>query len=231
MNNKLIVMHHHPDLDAIGAAWLLVRFLKNEFGDASFAFVPAGSTYKNMVVDSDPNIVHVDTGGGKFDHHDKVRAELSATVLVYRYVLKKVKDLSKDNALKSLVDFVNEIDHFGEYNWPDPTNTRYAFMLSNVITSLHALNIYSNTDVVELSFKYLDSVYQYLKDFFRSKNEIKDGYEFYSRYGRGIALESGSDSIMKLAQMMGYDLVVRKDPRTGFMKIKSAPKDGVNLYD
>ncbi len=227
--SKLIVMHHHPDLDAIGAGWLLVRFRESEFGQANFAFVPAGQTYKQTIVDIDPDIVHVDTGGGQFDHHDPKRTELSATLLVYQDLLKRQPHLAEDQALSLLVDFINEIDHFGEYHWPDPLNPRYAFILSNITTSLHALNRFSNEEVVKLVFTYLDASYQYLKDLLRAKTEIAKGQEFQSLWGKSIALESGADSAMKVAQMMGYDLVIRKDPRTGFTKIKTAPKDNLNL--
>ncbi len=227
--SKLIVMHHHPDLDAIGAGWLLTRFRRSEFSQANFAFVPAGQTYKQVIVDLDPDIVHVDTGGGKFDHHDPKRTELSATILVYQDLIEHQPHLAADQALAYLVDFINDIDHFGEYYWPDPLNPRYAFILSNIATSLHALNQYSNEEVVNLVFTYLDAVYQYLKDFVRAKEEISQGLTFQSIWGQSLAVESGADSLMKIAQMMGFDLVIRKDPRTGFTKIKTAPKKELNL--
>ena len=226
---KLIVMHHHPDLDAVGAGWLLTRFLANEFRDASFAFVPAGQTYRNQVVDINPDVVHVDTGGGRFDHHDAKRTELSASLLVYQYVLSKQEALAEDEALAILVDFINEIDHFGEYYWPEASNPRYAFMLSNIIPALHALNRFDNEKVVELSFIYLDAVYQYLKDWVRSKRAVEEGEKFDSIWGKGVVLEVGLDNAMKVAQVMGYKIVVRQDPRTHFTKIKSVPEKGINL--
>ncbi len=228
---KLIVMHHHPDLDAIGAGWLLVRFRGDEFAEASFAFVPAGQTYRNEIVDSDPNIIHVDTGGGKFDHHDEKRTELSATLLVYQDLIQKQSHLRQDKALRLLVNFINEIDHFGEYYWPDSLNPRYAFMLSSITTALHALNRLSNEEVVKHVFTSLDAVYQYLKDYVKAKEEIEEGKVFESKWGKGVAIESGGDSVMKIAQMMGFNVVVRKDPRTGFTKIKTAPKDGLDLRE
>ncbi len=227
--SKLIVMHHHPDLDAIGAGWLLVRFREQDFGQAGFAFVPAGQTYKQTIVDLDPNVVHVDTGGGKFDHHDSKRTHLSATLLVYQDLVKHQPRLSEDEALGLLVDFINEIDHFGEYYWPEPLHPRYAFILSNVTTSLHALNRFSNEEVVDLVFTYLDASYQYLKDFVKAKTEISQGQKFESLWGQSLAVKSGADSLMKIAQMMGFNLVVRQDPKTGFTKIKTAPKKELNL--
>ena len=100
-----------------------------------------------------------------------------------------------------------------------------------MITSLHALNRYSNEEVVKLAFTYLDAVYQGLKDYVRAKEEIEKGLKFESKWGRSLAMKSGADSAMKVAQMMGYDLVIRKDPRTGFTKIKTAPKKELNLQE
>src|SRR3989344_1403199 len=124
--SKLIVTHHHPDLDGAFASWLLVRFLKDEFGGATFAFVPAGRTYKDKPVDADPHVVHVDTGLGRFDHHDTKREKLSASSLVLDFIIQQQPHLKNDAALRTMCDFVTEIDHFGEYYWDDPLNSRNA---------------------------------------------------------------------------------------------------------
>src|SRR5687768_6706303 len=65
---KTLVTHMSPDLDALMSSWLILRFLP-KWGEAELAFVPAGKTLNNMPPDSDPAIIHVDTGMGKFDHH------------------------------------------------------------------------------------------------------------------------------------------------------------------
>lgn len=229
MSQKLIVTHHNPDLDAITAAWLFVTFMPDEYGHAGFAFVPAGSTYKNQPVDSENSVVHVDTGKGKFDHHDKEREQLSATWIVYQYLISKQGHLKDDKALLHIAEFVTDIDHFGEYYWPDSLNPRYGFMLSSIIPSLHGLNKYSNEEVMQQVFPMLDATYQTLKDYEHAYEQIKTGTELQTKWGKGMAIESGSDGVMKVAQRMGYEVVVRKDPRTGFMKIKSAPKKEIDL--
>ena len=65
---KTIVIHFNPDLDAITGAWIIKRFLKG-WKKAEIAFVPAGELYQDMPVDSNPEILHVDTGLGELDHH------------------------------------------------------------------------------------------------------------------------------------------------------------------
>lgn len=226
---KMIVAHIHPDLDSISAAWLLIRFLPDMYSDAGFGFVAAGSTYRDLPVDSDPDVVHVDTGMGKFDHHDIKRTHLSASYLVHEYLVNKQEHLASDNALQMLVDYVTDIDQFGEYHWPEAVHPRYSFMLSSIIPAMHGLSKYSNSQVMEFGFVYLDAAYQYLQELAHSKKEIEEGEEFTSKWGPGIAIESGNDAVMKIAQKSGYDVVVRKDPRTQYLKIKAAPIEGIDL--
>src|SRR5690606_8370355 len=87
-------------------------------------------------------VVHVDTGFGKFDHHQPERGMqyISATSLVYDYLLKVYPDYVNDRALKELVQFVTEIDHFGEVEWPEPDNLRYCFMISDLIRGMEFTN-------------------------------------------------------------------------------------------
>src|SRR3989338_9695164 len=65
---KTIVTHFSPDLDAITSCWLIKKFFPG-WQNAAIKFVPAGLTYENKPVDLNPEIIHVDTGLGKFDHH------------------------------------------------------------------------------------------------------------------------------------------------------------------
>ena len=65
----IIVSHIWPDLDSITSIWLLKRF--GGYKDAELAFIPTGNTLNGMPVDSDPEVIHVDTGRGRFDHHQE----------------------------------------------------------------------------------------------------------------------------------------------------------------
>lgn len=102
---KLIVSHHNPDLDSVTSIWRLLRFGGME--DAELKFVSAGSAFCSMPVDSVPDIVHVDTGMGRFDHHQKEQGETltcPAKLVAEAYV-------PNDPAVNRLEDFVNLVDH------------------------------------------------------------------------------------------------------------------------
>jgi D-arabinose 1-dehydrogenase-like Zn-dependent alcohol dehydrogenase len=59
-----------------------------------------------------------------------------------------------------------------------------------------------------------------------AEREIEKGRQFITRFGKGIGFETINDTVLKLAQKMGYVLVVRKDPRKGYVRIKTLPDNG-----
>ncbi len=63
----------------------------------------------------------------------------------------------------------------------------------------------------------------------KSEAEIKTGQEFKTKWGKALAVESHNSSISKLAQKLGLSVVVVKDPRTGFVSVKSQPRGEIDL--
>ena len=225
---KTIVTHFHPDLDAIMSAWLLVRFDQSQFGDAQFAFCSAGQTYRGEEVDSDPDTVHVDTGMGRYDHHMPGGEKTCAARLVFQSLQAAGYIDEDDSALRAMSDFAYEIDTFADCYWPEAEHPRYAFMLHEIIPALHALQIHDNEAVLRAGFLYLDGVYQFLKNTRHAKEAIqeadREGQTFDSPWGRGIYVTSSAGDVSKVAQKMGYGIVIIYDPIKKYMKIKTAPK-------
>src|SRR3989338_531347 len=135
MNQKVIVTHIFPDLDAIASIWLLIRF-HPEFNEVDLEFVPAGTTYQNLAVDSDPTVIHVDTGMGQFDHH-QLEAKTCAAELVFNHLKsQKFITLKHQSALERLVKLIVEIDNFDDCFWPESSADRYNVGLSEIINNL-----------------------------------------------------------------------------------------------
>jgi hypothetical protein len=220
---KMIVTHIHPDLDAIMSAWMLVRFDQSRYGDAKFEFVPAPTTYKGLPPDNDPNIVHVDVGGGKFDHHKPGGFTTCASKLVWEELIAEGLVSPTDTALKEMAAIALEIDTFADCYWPGTDQPRMAMMLHEVIPALHRLQTHDNEAVLRMVFVYLDGVYQRLKDWEKGKEAIMEGEEFESAWGKGIAVSTAADDVSKTAQKMGYEIVVINDTTHGHLKIKTAP--------
>lgn len=222
---KTIVTHIGPDLDAITSIWLAKTFLP-VWEEASLAFVPAGSTLEGKPPDDNPEIMHVDTGFGKFDHH-QTNADTCASMLVYEEI-KKTRGI--DPALERLVAVVNEIDHFREVFFPNPTSDIWDLSLVNQIDGWRLIYPDNPLIYVDLTMKGLDGIYKTFQNKVWAEKELKEkGIEFETKWGKGIGVETTNDEVVHLAQKMGYAVAVRKDPKKGYLRIKSLPKDDIDL--
>lgn len=224
---KTIVTHVYPDLDAISSCWLIRRYLPG-WEEADFVFVPAGTTYEGNDPDIHPDIIHVDTGLGRFDHH-QTDEYISAAELVFEF-LKKEKHVPTEDreGLERMVRHITEIDHFAEAYYPEPTSDRYEFGLSQVIDNLH-IGTKSNHSTADCVLLILDSILSQFKSKLIAESEIKKGLVFQSKWGKTIAMETTNEDTLKLALKMGFSLVLRKDPELGNVRIKTLPKKELNL--
>lgn len=224
---NIIVTHQSIDLDAITACWLVKNFLPG-WSEATITFVPAGSTLDQKPPDTDSNIIHVDTGLGKFDHH-QTNDYTSASKRVYEYLLEKGNITSKlQKPLEKLVTVVNETDHFAEVFYPEPSSDRYDFLLSQIIEGLKS-PLKKDEKIMETGLILLDAVFQVFKNKVRGKEAIKNGFVFRSKWGKTLAMESKNEEAVKLALKMGFHLVVKKDPDRGNVRIKTQPDKKLDL--
>ena len=224
---KKIVTHISVDLDAVAAVWLVKRFIKG-WSRAEVKFVPAGNTFNNQPPDKNDNIIHVDTGKGKFDHHQS-NENTSATKKVYLYITKneKISKLEKD-ALERLVKFVNDTDHFREVAFYQPTSDIYDLLPHQIIKGLkHVLN--NDEKIVEYMSTYLDAARELFKLKIKAEKEIEKGLIFKTKFGKGIALITPNDETMKLAQKMGFVIAIRQDPYKKNIRIKANPFSKVDF--
>ncbi len=231
---KTIVTHISPDVDAVSSVWLLKRFLPG-WGNAQVAFAPAGKTLNNEIVDSDPNILHVDTGMGMLDHH-QTDEDTCAAKRTMEYITSQNKNLKfkiknfPDEALERLVDVVNNIDHFREVYYPDPTADFYDLGLVGILDGLKLIYSKDDQKIVDFSLPALDGIYKTFQNKIWAEQEIKEkGMEFKTKWGKGLAIETINDESVRLAQKQGYILAVRKDPKKGFVRIKALPESGVDF--
>jgi len=226
--SKIIVTHIFPDLDAICAAWLIKRF-KSGWEEAKVEFVAAGLTYKGQAVDSDPGIIHVDSGGGRFDHHETDERTCAAK-LVFNY-LKQEKNitLKHQSALERLIEIVIQVDHFEDFFWPKPADDKYDFCLHHLFDHLKLSGKLSDQELVEQGRLLLDAVLFGLRQKIKAEEGMKKGIEFKTTWGRSLGIETKMSRVNKLAQKKGYSLVGRKEPGTGFVSIKCQPKKDLDL--
>lgn len=222
---KTIVTHIGPDLDAITSIWLIKTFFPG-WEEAALAFVPAGNTLEGKPPDDNPEIIHVDTGSGKFDHH-QTDADTCASLLVYEEV-KRIH--GTDAAMERLLSLVNEIDHFREVFFPNPTADFWDFGLVTQIDGWRLIYGDNPMKIVDLGMQSLDGIYKTFQNKVWAERELKEkGVEFVTQWGKGIGVETTNDETVHLAQKMGYAIAVRKDPKKGYLRIKALPKDEIDL--
>ncbi len=243
---KIIVTHTASDLDAIASSWMIKRFLPG-WENAEVKFVGAGTKLagkyltegetieKVMVSDEkDPHgereadVIHVDTGLTPLDHHQIASDDVCATSLAFDYVVKMNPDLAHDenkiDALKRIVEYTIDDDHFQEVFWENPTADVYNFSIVGLIAGIKLMYPKDDTSVLNFGFDALDSAYHEFENKVWAEKEIKEkGIEFETKWGKGLAVETLNDTVLKLGQEMGYVITVRKDPESGNVRIKARP--------
>ncbi|MFH1826836.1 MAG: chromate resistance protein ChrB domain-containing protein [bacterium] len=225
---KTIVTHISVDLDAISSAWLIKRYIQG-WEDAVLKFVNAGETLDGKAPDENPDVIHVDTGLGKFDHHQQKDMKMSATKKVFNYLNKN--DLIRKGdieALSRMADFITTTDNFQEVYFPEPDADIYDFGIHQIVTGLRPI-VEEDEERCELMFKILDAILMLFKNKVRAEHELKEAYTFKSKWGETLAIESQNEETIKLAQKKGFEMVIRKDPKLGFIRIKTIPSDKLDL--
>lgn len=225
---KTIVTHISVDLDAVSSAWLVRRFMPG-WENANLKFVNAGETLDSKPADENPEIIHVDTGLGQFDHHQQRDMEMSAAKKVFNYLdSREYLKIYEKEPLSRMVDLIAKIDNFQEIHFPNPEADIYDFSIHQIITGLRPVTK-DDEERCELMFKILDGTLQVFKNKITAEREMKKAFTFNSKWGKTFAIESQNEETIKLAQKLGYEMVIRKDPKLGFVRIKTIPSDKLDL--
>lgn len=225
--NKIIVTHTNPDLDAICSVWLLRKF-NSDLREAEIVFVPAGETYKSLKVDENPNIIHVDTGLGKFDHH-QLSEKTCAAEIVFKYLKTKNISLEKDKALIRLIEVVRQIDNFEDCYWPNSIADYYDFNLAEFLAGLKSASKLDDQGLINFGSQCLEGVYSKLKLKIKAEKDLQKGYNFITAWGKAIGCLTRNSEVLKLGQKQGYIIVIQKNPQTENVRIKARPDSLVDL--
>lgn len=235
---RLLVTHRAPDLDAIGSVWMLKTFDAQRFADAKVGFVDPGQKITVGQIEEMgyqgadfEEVVHTDTGLGQFDHHqpDRGKLHISATSLTYDHCCEVHPELKEDKALKELVKVITDIDHFAECFWPEANNSRYGFMLHEILEGLQRAGLHTDETQLHFGMTCLKGVYKKLEEIEKAREVLDRGIEFPTKWGKGIGIETNNDTVIKFAQKEGYAVVIKKDPDEYHARIKGVPVEGLDL--
>lgn len=233
---RKIVTHKSSDLDAISSVWLIKRFYP-DWDAAEVEFVNAGEKlpgvyeHENEPIEIIDGIetMQVDTGMGALDHHQTGDNNICGAKLVLDFILKNPEstlhkhDIKKE-AVSRIVEMVVDDDHFQEVYYPDASNDIYELGVVAIIQGYKLMHQKDDANLVTFVMENLDAILHNLETKIWAEKEIKEkGIEFASQWGKGMAVETINDEILKQSQMMGYVLTVRRDPTYGFVRIKALP--------
>jgi len=180
-------------------------------------------------------VIHVDTGLGPLDHHQTADDNVCGASLTWEYVkyqisnikyqkVNKEKQRDREEAVSRIVKVVVDNDHFKEVFWPNPTADYHEFSVGAVLDGLKLAKPNQDEYYVDFISECLDAILHEFENRIWAEKEIAtNGHKFETRFGKGIGFETINDSVIKLAQKMGYVIVVRKDPRKGYVRIKAMP--------
>jgi len=238
---KYIVTHTSPDMDAVTSVWLLRKFLGG-WDTAEVKFVPAGDRIlplpKGQGFDyavekkGEDEYIHVDTGMGPLDHHQTPDTNICGASLAFDFVKKNLVEVrpvinkEKLEALERIVGYVVEVDHFKEVFRAEPLADYQDFSVVNILDGLKLAKPSSDEYYVNFISQCLDAILHDFENKIWSEREIeKNSVKFDTKWGKGLGMETINDSVIKMAQLMGYVVVVRRDPRKGYVRIKARPND------
>lgn len=241
---KIIVTHYSADLDGITAIWLIKKFLPG-WEKARIKFVPAGERLKKLEVRSkklevierigDNEVIHIDTGLGPLDHHQTESNSVSAASLTWDFIKKQFEKngqkITKEHqeAISRIVKIVTDIDHFKEVLWAEPGADYHEFSLSAILEGFK--HQFPNKEKMRVDFiiKCLEALFHQFENRVWAEQELKKGIEFKVGGERGIGFETVNDAVLPLAQKRGFGIVLRKDPRKGYLRIKVRPDKNFDL--
>ncbi len=237
---KIVVTHNSPDWDAITSVWLIKRLLAG-WEEAAVQFVPAGERIKNSefrIHNSEledqiekigqNEVIHVDTGLGPLDHHQTDDKNTSAASLTWEHVKSFItggtKWEEKSDAIGRIVKIVVDVDHFKEVFWENPMADYHEFSLLSLLDGLKLQKPDEDLYYVDFGMSCLDAIMHAFENRIWAEKEIAEkGKKFKTKWGKGIGFETINDAVIKLAQKMGYVVVIRKDPRKGYVRVKARP--------
>ena len=212
-----IVSHYSPDLDSLTSTWLLKRF--GGLADAELAFVVAGKTIDGLPADQDPEVIHVDTGGGRFDHHqpDVAGPNVCASKLVWQAVA------PEDQALHRMVEYVTAVDNARHGQIP-------AWGPFTVIGLIWGNNIVhpDPADAVEAIMPLFDAWYAWNRESVELERQFTRRIEFQTRWGKGLAFEGDQGGSRALAWEYGAVIFVRRTSR-GWLGVTASSVAGIDL--
>lgn len=214
----IIVSHLWPDLDSAASIWLLKRF--GGYERAELAFIPTGGTLNGMPVDSDPQVIHVDTGRGRFDHHqEEVHGH---HVCSAKLVMEAVRP--DDTALAKVVDYIVEQDNGLIEPWTEKDHWGWGGIM-------RGLNLHDPDDpqrVIQAMLPIMDGWYAWSQEVEELERQFDKRVEFETRWGKAVAFAGDLGAARGFSFRLGAVIFVRRTSQ-GWLGIEGRVRHNIDL--
>lgn len=222
MAKYTLVTHEHPDFDGLLGVWQMARYLESQGHAVKLAFVPAGETLDGMEVDSDPHIIHIDTGKGKFDHHQEGDRFFCSSLLVAREL-----GINKDLAYQRIIQMARESDAGSGQGY------------GSLPLLVHTRNRYHPPEeVARRTFEDLDDLLAMEQKRAEALEDLSSKLRWYKTgLGWVCAYEVPADSAgffrakAQKHKIHPAAVTITHDPETGFVQVSSWDRQGRKQID
>jgi hypothetical protein len=203
--------------------WIAHRW--GPYAGAPLAFCPAGQTLNGMPPDADPEILHVDTGLGRLDHHQPDVA--SRTICAAKLCAQAFNP--GDAALRRMTEYVTLVD-----NAIEPPGDRVApFGVTQLISGLNAAHPDDSEAVVRTLFPLFEAWHRAADEVVRAEQALARAEWFDTSWGPGAAVDDEDAPAQALAYAAGAVVYVYRSVsgRRGYSAAAESSVDLSNVAD
>lgn len=223
---KEFVLHKNPDLDCLGALWLMKRFGAKEFEGAESAPVQYRAIDEvNGPVLAKQEIIALDIGGGDFDHHNlrSGQENLCAAVLVARHL--KIADQAD---LKKFLELIQRKDVKGEGIKSKDTLDQ-VFHLTRIMDDLNRLYPNEPEQICRTMFEIFDAHYCSENEWCALLQQLEQAFFVTTKeMQRVVLIYSDSHQASRASRYKKFDACVIKNTTAQSVAIQwSNPLHGV----
>lgn len=225
-----IVTHLRPHLDEICALWLIQKYWP-QFEDADIEFVATGPTggerWENIEPDSNPFVIYVGVGQGKFDEHKGAEGDdkESAASLIWQETQNRCSiPKGYKEAVDRIVEYVKKEDlgHFMK-------NSNGQFGLPAILSGLYGINGRDSKRVYEVGRQLMEAIMFEMIKRVSAEKDWEGRREFDTPWGRGAAYISDVPGVERIAYSEGFVLVVNHNTTKTYHGFRADPDSSVDL--
>jgi len=225
-----IVTHIRPHLDEVCALWIIQKYWP-QFAEADIEFVATGPTggerWNDVEPDSNPFVVYVGVGQGRFDEHKGAEGDdqESAASLVWKETKEKYNiPKGYQTAVERIVEYVKQED-LGQFMKGENNQ----FNLPAILSGIYGVNNRDSAKEYTIGREVMEGIMFEMIKRVSAEKDWAGRKEFETPWGRGAALISDISGIERIAYSEGFVLIVNHNTAKTYHGFRADPDSEVDL--